>query len=52
MITGCLRDDDTAEHVFADFADFADRYADLSVTDHAAHEQAIMAGQTSAVDSV
>ena len=49
MITGCLRDDDTAEHVFADFAD---RYADLSVTDHAAHEQAIMAGQTSAVDSV
>ncbi len=41
-IHGYLGDDDTADEVFADFAE---RYADLDEQDHAAHERAITDGR-------
>ena len=44
-IHGYLGDDDTADHVFADFGE---RYADLNERDHDAHEQAIASGQVEA----
>ena len=49
MITGYLGDDATADHIFADFAD---RYADLNLTDHAAHEGAIENGRVPSVDGM
>ncbi|MBW4936018.1 DUF2252 domain-containing protein [Marinobacter sp. F4206] len=45
MISGYLGDDETADYVLADFAD---RYADLNVADHADHERAIDTGRLSA----
>ncbi|MFW2335983.1 DUF2252 domain-containing protein [Ilumatobacter sp.] len=44
-IHGYLGDDDTADHVLAEFGE---RYADLNEQDHAAHEQAIASGQVEA----
>jgi uncharacterized protein (DUF2252 family) len=41
-IHGYLGDDDTADHVLADFAE---RYADLNEHDHAAHQAAIADGR-------
>lgn len=47
MISGYLGDDETADHVFAEFAD---RYVDLNVADYAAHEAAIETGRVAAAD--
>ncbi len=44
-IHGYLGDDDTADHVLADFGE---RYADLNEHDHAAHEDAIASGAVQA----
>jgi uncharacterized protein (DUF2252 family) len=44
-IHGYLGDDDTADHVFAEFGE---RYADLNEHDHDAHEQAIASGRVEA----
>jgi uncharacterized protein (DUF2252 family) len=45
-IHGYLGDDETADEVFAEFAE---RYADLNERDHAAHEQAIAEGRVEVV---
>jgi uncharacterized protein (DUF2252 family) len=46
-IHGYLGDDDTADHLLAQFAD---TYADLNVADHAAHERAIEDGRVPVAD--
>jgi hypothetical protein len=46
-IHGYLGDDDAADHLLAQFAD---KYADLNVADHAAHERAIEDGRVPVAD--
>ena len=46
-IHGYLGDDDTADHLLAQFAD---TYADLNVADHAVHERAIEDGRVPVAD--
>ncbi len=48
MISGYLGNDKTADRVFARFAE---RYADLNETDHAAHEAAIESGRVPVTDA-
>ena len=48
-ISGYLGDDKTADRVFAQFAE---RYADLNETDHAAHESAIESGRVTVTDAI
>ncbi len=48
MISGYLGDDKTADRVFTRFAE---RYADLNETDHAAHEAAIESGRVPVTDA-